>query len=150
MGWGHPDGLQTSYFHMPGRKWHFGLALHLKISLEWMSPKITKTTKNGMFDLVYPFWWACMVKIIANYVWNEFRDIPAQKALINFFFRFCLKNHDFSKKIFERPKIHFFGPRNPVGWACHVVLALNHWKRPKKGARKKCTRNVEKCSDMVS
>ena len=82
MSWGHPDGLQTSYFHMPGQKWHFGLALHLKISLEWMSPKITKTTKNGIFYPVYPIWWACMVKIIANYVWNEFWDVPAQKVLI--------------------------------------------------------------------
>ena len=58
---------------------------------------------------------------------------------------FTLKIHDFSKKNFGKPKIRFFGPRNPVGWASHVVLALNQWIRPKNGEVKKVYR---KCGKM--
>ena len=62
-----------------------------------------------------------------------------------FFFDFAPKNHDFSKKIFEKAKIPFFGLRNPVGWVPHVVLALNQWIRPKNGEVKKVYR---KCGKM--
>ena len=150
MNRGYPDVLLTSNFHMQVSKGHFGEDIPPKFCPQWKSPKITKTAKNGMFHPEYPFWWACMVKIIANYVWNEFRDIPAQKVLIKKKFSFLLEKPWFLEKYFEKPKIHFFGQRNPVGWACHVLLALNHWKRPKNGGRKKCTGNVEKCSDMAS
>ena len=67
-----------------------------------------------------------------------------------FFFGFSPKIHDFSEIFFEKAKIPFFGLRNPVGWFSHVVLALNQWIRPKNGGWKKCTGNVEKCSDMAS
>ena len=59
-------------------------------------------------------------------------------------FRFSLKIHDFSEKFFERPKIHFFELRNPVGWVPHVVLALNQWIRPKNGGREKVYRKSGK------
>ena len=38
---------------------------------------------------------------------------------------FWPKIHDFSDFFFEKPKIHLFEPRNPLGWAPHVVLASN-------------------------
>ena len=41
--------------------------------------------------------------------------------------------HDFSKKILNKAPNPLFGLRNPVGWVCHVVLALNQLKRPKNG-----------------
>ena len=52
-------------------------------------------------------------------------------------FIFALKNHDFLEKNLKQPKIHFFELRNPVGWASHVVLAQNQWKRPKNGGVEK-------------
>ena len=105
--------------------------------------KSLKTAKNAFFGLLYWFYWSCMVKIIAIYVWNEFQEVLAQKVLMKKKIQFSPpKNHDFSKKNLKQPKIHFFELRNPVGWVPHVVLALNQLLRPKNGGWKKCTGNV--------
>ena len=53
-----------------------------------------------------------------------------------------LKIDDFSDFFFEKSKIPLYGPRNPLGWASHVVLGQNQWIRPKNGIGKKCTQNV--------
>ena len=55
---------------------------------------------------------------------------------------FWPKIYDFSDFFFEKSKIHLFGPRNPLGWASHVVLGQNQWLRAKNGICKKCTENV--------
>ena len=125
MSWRDPDMLQTLHFHIPVRKWQFGGAVPPTLGLQWNLPKITKNTINAMFWPSYPIGWACVVKIICIYVLNKFWDIPKQKVLIIFFFRFCLKIDDFSENFFKDPEIHLFELKNPVGWVPHVVLAQN-------------------------
>ena len=44
------------------------------------------------------------------------------KTISRKFFFFSLKIDDFSDFFFGKPKIARFGPRNPLGWAPHVVL----------------------------
>ena len=41
----HPDGLQTSYFHMPGGKWGFGLTIPKK---NWPDVRSPNTTEIGL------------------------------------------------------------------------------------------------------
>ena len=109
---GYPDVPLTLNFHMQARKQHFGGTIHLKFSPRQRSPKITKTAKSGMFDPVYPFWWAYVVKIIANYVWNEFWDVPAQKVLIKICFSFLPEKPWFFRIFFSKSlKSSFLGPK---------------------------------------
>ena len=106
--------------------------------------------KNGQFGCFFPLWGSCMVKIIINFVWNEFQEVWAQKLLIKKIFNFRLKNNDFSKKNSKGPVIPLIEPRNSVEWVSHMVLAVNQWIRPKNDGWQKCTQNVSKCRDIVS
>ena len=52
--------------------------------------KWLKQPKKAKFGLIYHFWWSWMVKINANYVWNEFWDASGRKSIsrkkFSFFF----------------------------------------------------------------
>ena len=115
----------------------------LKLARSESDQKSLKNAPKCQISPFYLFWCPCMVKISANYVWNEFWDVLAQKSINRKkIFVFALKNHDFLEIFFGKAKIPRFELRNPIGWAFRVVLALNQWIRPKNGGRKKCTGNV--------
>ena len=120
MSRGHPDVLQTSNFHIPGRKWQFGRAIPPKFCLQWKWPKITKNSMCAKFWPFLAIWWACVIKIMANYVSYEFWDIRRQKVLINFFFRFLTKNTWFFKKKFRIAQNPLFWAQKPswMGFPC--------------------------------
>ena len=62
-----------------------------KFAPKQKSPKMAlKSLKKAKFGLFYLLWWTWMVKLVANYVWNEFRVVSEQKVLVKKKFRFFL------------------------------------------------------------
>ena len=103
-------------------------------------------TKNGAKWPKIPkfwIWWVCMMKIIGNHAWKQFRTFSGFFDHFWSIFVFSLKNHDFSKKNFKGPKINRFEPRNLVGCVFHQVLMINQWNKPEKGGVRKSV--PEKC-----
>ena len=147
---GHPDVLQTFNFHILSSKWHFGTNIPPQSGQKRNTAKMTKNGAKRPKNPKISIWWIYMIKIIGNYAWKNFWTFSGFFDHFWSIFIFSLKTHDFSKKIFGNPKMHLVGPRNPLGWASHVVLGQNQWLRPKNGIWKKCTQNIRKCSDMVS
>ena len=90
------------------------------------------------------FWCAHMVKTIGNYVWKNFQKFSAFFDRFWSIFIFSLKIHDFSKKNLKNSKKHFFDLWDLLWWVFHMVLALNHWFRPKnEGSKKSVPRNYK-------
>ena len=102
------------------RNCKFRRAHPLRFCRKGGTPKTTKKCPKMPKMPFLLFWWPDITKIVANYVSNKFWDILGQKVLIKKKISvFAPKNHDFSKKILETLKIHFFEPRNLVGCVFH-------------------------------
>ena len=93
------------------RKCKFSGTLPLRFCRKGGTPKTTKNCPKVPKMPFLPFWWPDIIKIVANYVWNKFRDISGQKVLIKKKFPFLhRKTMIFQKKFWKRSKSTFLSP----------------------------------------
>ena len=79
--------------------------------------KISKNSQKQTKMPKIPFWWAHIIKIVGNYVWNEFWDISGRKVLIKKKFSFSPRKSMIFQKKFQKAWNTLFWPRKP-GWMC--------------------------------
>ena len=75
--------------------------------LDWPRLKKAKKFQKMPFLGLYLCWWSHMLKIVINFVWQEFRGILLQNLLKKFNFRFFIFSPVFSKKNLRTPKSTF-------------------------------------------
>ena len=104
--------------------------------------KINKNARKRTKNPKIPFWWAHIIKIVGNYVWNEFWDISGRKVLIKFFFSFLPQKAWFFKNKFQKAWNTLFWPRKPglmcFPWSFNDKLVVG---TQKEGGSKKGTTN---------
>ena len=93
--------------------------------------KITKNARKRTKMPKIPFWWAHIIKIVGNYVWNKFWDISGRKVLLKknlliLFVPKCPKTfsrHDFPLFLWYEPiKTGFLGFLSVFGHFCWFLV----------------------------
>ena len=75
--------------------------------LDWPRLKKAKKFQKMPFLGLYLCWWSHMLKIVINFVWQEFRAFWCKIYQKNFKFRFFTFSLDFWKNISRSPKYTF-------------------------------------------